>query len=1006
MPQEMFDDAFAYIRVSSEAQAQDDKVSLEEQLLDIWGHGLKTDTRIVRIFKDVASGDDIFRPGFLEMLEEVKAGPVRKIICWNTNRLARGLIATGMVQSVIDDYDVIIEGVRETITSDSFGFQGFMGGIELRYLRMRSRAGKFGKARRGKIPSRNICFGYTVDDEGNPILDEDAARIIRRIFDLSIDENLSAKRIAERLNLENEPTPRLASTLWSKSTIQNILGNEVYSTGIWLYGRNRHKKTPDGTRHRPRDEDKQIEVPVPRIIPRDRWLLARQLSDKRQIEASRNTRNNYLLQGIMYCTNCNRKFACKVKRTRTVKKNGKQYSYKLDPPARHYMCYGAIIDHLDCRKPKRISAERLESFVWNELTNMVLTPDEFLNKLESMLHDPTSRDELERRIRDSERSIMREERAIQRTIELYGYQENEPGTGQALIRTQVHKAVSAIQERLQHHQSILADLQQQIDAHILQEDQKVRFTRWASVIRENIDTLSDEQRRCLVLNTIRRIDIDSENRLTITIGWDDSDGKLASIANKVSSLNDRNRDKHFAFIWTAQLPPPPPPANEVRVGASFEQRLRTTIGNEIRAKRHFRGVGRDELSDKLGVTLSTISLWDNGHMMPDMKNLRWIVELLDIDLSAIVEGSYSAHIANSRSVPLPDTIRRKREESGRTQEDLSRIIAVPTETVREWEEGVALPTLGNLVLLSDELGLNVAHLIPYEGFLDTIGNRLVNRRLSEGLTPGDIRRRFDFPMPSYSLWENNFSFPDPRYWDALSEWLGLSVADFPGAKRLSIPDGPAEHLLGRRIRARRLEKGMSQRKLAAGIGTVTPETISSWERGRTRPRPGYHAALSKILELDVRQTLFQIGATARDGVIPDSLGDYIQIQISISGTSRQALAAQMGANLLDLHAWELGIRVPPRRFHAGLTTFLGLDVNSLPAETRTGTATDPNTTVGRLMISKRQEDNLSQSELAKMLGVRRTTVIGWESDKFFPTRRDSQERLTEWLGVDVTSIRR
>ena len=90
------EDAFAYIRVSSEAQAQDDKVSLGEQLLDIQEHSQKTGTRIVRVFKDVASGDDIFRPCFLEMLEEVRVGPVKKIICWNANRLARGLTATGM----------------------------------------------------------------------------------------------------------------------------------------------------------------------------------------------------------------------------------------------------------------------------------------------------------------------------------------------------------------------------------------------------------------------------------------------------------------------------------------------------------------------------------------------------------------------------------------------------------------------------------------------------------------------------------------------------------------------------------------------------------------------------------------------------------------------------------------------------------------------------------------------------------------------------------------------
>ena len=75
--------AFGYIRVSTEAQADEEKVSLETQADDIKEYSDAHGIKLVEIFRDVGSGEDPNRPNFQRMLARLKEGRVRKVVIWN-----------------------------------------------------------------------------------------------------------------------------------------------------------------------------------------------------------------------------------------------------------------------------------------------------------------------------------------------------------------------------------------------------------------------------------------------------------------------------------------------------------------------------------------------------------------------------------------------------------------------------------------------------------------------------------------------------------------------------------------------------------------------------------------------------------------------------------------------------------------------------------------------------------------------------------------------------------
>ena len=173
--------AAAYTRVSTAAQATEDKVSLEQQLKDIEAHCASKGYRIVHHYQDVGSGASKRRPEFQRMLKDAREGAFDVIVAWKSDRLSRGMYPAAALMEAIEGSEIALEAVKDAIDINTFGLLAAVGKIELDNIRERVKMGMRGRALMGKAPGR-VKFGYSKDEQGFPVIDETQAPVIRRIF--------------------------------------------------------------------------------------------------------------------------------------------------------------------------------------------------------------------------------------------------------------------------------------------------------------------------------------------------------------------------------------------------------------------------------------------------------------------------------------------------------------------------------------------------------------------------------------------------------------------------------------------------------------------------------------------------------------------------------------------------------------------------------------------------------------------------------------------------------
>ena len=100
--------AAAYIRVNTERQAEEDRVSLEEQHKGIASYCETKDYTVVKDYRDVGSGASKRRPGFQQLLRDVQDGALDVIVCWKSDRLSRGLYPAAALMEAIEGTDVTL----------------------------------------------------------------------------------------------------------------------------------------------------------------------------------------------------------------------------------------------------------------------------------------------------------------------------------------------------------------------------------------------------------------------------------------------------------------------------------------------------------------------------------------------------------------------------------------------------------------------------------------------------------------------------------------------------------------------------------------------------------------------------------------------------------------------------------------------------------------------------------------------------------------------------------
>ena len=211
--------AAIYARVSDKSQDGEDKTSISEQTSEMEAYCEGKGLTIIARYQEVGRGWSKKRPEFQRMLTDARSGRFDTIVCWKSDRLSRGMYPAAALMEVVEAHQIQLEAVMDAIDMKTFGLMAAIGKIELDNFRERASMGKRGAAKRGRIPTSQVPYGYTIAEDGTPQVNQEKAQIVRRIYHRYIHDGMGARAIARQ---PSRPTGRAGGVMWTTASTRGL----------------------------------------------------------------------------------------------------------------------------------------------------------------------------------------------------------------------------------------------------------------------------------------------------------------------------------------------------------------------------------------------------------------------------------------------------------------------------------------------------------------------------------------------------------------------------------------------------------------------------------------------------------------------------------------------------------------------------------------------------------------------------------------------------------------
>jgi len=297
-----------YARVSTDDQARTgysltDQVNTCRQRLLAQGY-----TAISEYVDDGYSGEFLERPALSRLRADLGAKLIATVMVYDPDRLSRNL-----TNQLIIAADIVKSGAKLDFVTGSydaspdgrlfFAMRGAIAEFEKEKIRERSLRGKRAKVMSGKPLLGKEPFGYSCDRANSRylIIDEEAD-IVRTIFRLYIEETSSIAQLEAVLKTMGILTR--SGKPFNRSVLHRMLSNELYAGIKWSFQTYRKSIGPRKRCTTARDRSEWVAIPVPAIIDQETFAKAAALRSRNKALAKRNTKAQYLLQGVIRCPAC------------------------------------------------------------------------------------------------------------------------------------------------------------------------------------------------------------------------------------------------------------------------------------------------------------------------------------------------------------------------------------------------------------------------------------------------------------------------------------------------------------------------------------------------------------------------------------------------------------------------------------------------------------------------------------------------------------------------------
>lgn len=235
-----------YARVSS--NAKDQLRSLANQVSALTRKvALNEEWQLVDIYINVASAKEKSkREQYTRLIDDCRNKKVNIVITKSVSRFGRDTIEALETVRLLKELRVRVIFDQENIdtaSDDSELMLTIYESLSQAENESRSQNIKLGHRYRAmdgtsKLYNRK-CYGYEHDDDGQLIINEEQAVVVRQIFDWYLEGN-SIVGLIKLLQANNIPSPR-GKEKWSKRALETMLSNEKYIGQVLLFGGNEYE---------------------------------------------------------------------------------------------------------------------------------------------------------------------------------------------------------------------------------------------------------------------------------------------------------------------------------------------------------------------------------------------------------------------------------------------------------------------------------------------------------------------------------------------------------------------------------------------------------------------------------------------------------------------------------------------------------------------------------------------------------------------------------------------
>ena len=312
-----------YPRLSKDDLLQGESNSISNQKRILESYAKQNGFTNLRWYTDDGwSGANFQRPGFQAMLADIEAGKVGAVIVKDMSRLGRNYLQVGMYTEMLFPQ----KGVRFIAVND--GVDSAQGENDFTPLRnlfnewmvrdtsKKIKAVKKAKGMSGKPVTSKPVYGYLMDENEHFIIDEEAAPVVKQIYQLCLAGNGPTK-IARMLTEQQIPTPgtleyrRTGSTRryyseyeykWATNTVVHILENREYTGCLVNFKTEKVSYKVKRSIENPIEKQAIFENAHEPIIDTQTWERVQELRKQRKRP------NRYdevgLFSGLLFCADC------------------------------------------------------------------------------------------------------------------------------------------------------------------------------------------------------------------------------------------------------------------------------------------------------------------------------------------------------------------------------------------------------------------------------------------------------------------------------------------------------------------------------------------------------------------------------------------------------------------------------------------------------------------------------------------------------------------------------